>query len=281
MKRYVLNFSAKHCIKSLLPPFVVSLYKTLPPLYGYSGDYSGWEAASKKCSGYDSDIILKKVQQSLLKVKNGEAVYERDSVLFDEIQYSWPLLASLMWIAAQKDGELSIIDFGGSLGSTYYQNRRFLSTLKRIKWNIVEQKHFVETGKKLFEDEELKFYRSIEACLEEQKIHAILLSSVVQYMKAPYAFLKEIINHNFEYVIFDRTSFMKHGKDRITVQTVPPSIYSASYPCWFLDEQKFLDLFSAHYDIVERFDALAGEIFIDNKTRGFDKGFIMKRKEQA
>ena len=39
-------------------------------------------------SGYDSQLILDKVLTSTLKVKNGEAAYERDSVLFDEIQYA-------------------------------------------------------------------------------------------------------------------------------------------------------------------------------------------------
>ena len=59
------------------------------------------------------------------KVKNGEAVYERDSVLFDEIQYSWGLLAGLEKAALEHDGKLCVLDFGGSLGSTYYQNKQF------------------------------------------------------------------------------------------------------------------------------------------------------------
>jgi putative methyltransferase (TIGR04325 family) len=70
-------------------------------------------------TGYDSEIILEKTRDALLKVKNGEAAYERDSVLFDEIQYAWPLLTSLMWVAAQAKGILNVLDFGGSLGTTY------------------------------------------------------------------------------------------------------------------------------------------------------------------
>lgn len=34
--------------------------------------------------------------EATLKVKRGEAVFERDSVLFDEIQYSWPVTAALI-----------------------------------------------------------------------------------------------------------------------------------------------------------------------------------------
>ena len=45
-------------------------------------------------------------------MKNGEAVYERDSVLFDEIQYSWGLLAGLQKAALENDGKLCVLDFG-------------------------------------------------------------------------------------------------------------------------------------------------------------------------
>ncbi|MBN2143137.1 MAG: glycosyltransferase, partial [Candidatus Aureabacteria bacterium] len=75
----------------------------LPPLYGWSGNYPSWEAALHDSKGYDSPDIFTKLKTASLKVKSGEAVYERDSVLFDKIEYSWPLLAGLMWIASQKE----------------------------------------------------------------------------------------------------------------------------------------------------------------------------------
>jgi len=56
--------------------------------YGWQGNDSTWQEAHNASSGYDDDKILHIVKRSLLKVKNGEAVYQRDSVIFDEIQYS-------------------------------------------------------------------------------------------------------------------------------------------------------------------------------------------------
>lgn len=61
--------------------------------------------------GYNSDEIIKKVKQFLLKVKSGKAVYERDSILFDKIYYSRPLLAGLLWIACQRGDRLNLIVF--------------------------------------------------------------------------------------------------------------------------------------------------------------------------
>src|ERR1700712_2624661 len=88
--------------------------------YGWSGNYNSWQEAEQQCVGYDADNILEKIKVATLKVKNGDAVYERDALLFDSIQYSWPLLANLLWIAGKKTSRLSVIDFGGSLGSSYF-----------------------------------------------------------------------------------------------------------------------------------------------------------------
>ncbi len=51
--------------------------------YGWFGDYHTWGDAVIDTIGYDSDEIFQKVSKASLKVKTGEAVYERDSVIFD------------------------------------------------------------------------------------------------------------------------------------------------------------------------------------------------------
>ena len=60
-------------------------------------------------------LILGKVLEATLKVKNGEAVYERDLVLFDHIEFYWPVLSGLMWVAARNNGRLNVLDYGGTL----------------------------------------------------------------------------------------------------------------------------------------------------------------------
>lgn len=241
-------------IKEFCPPIGIRFLKKLVKnKHGWSGNYKSWKEAISKCTGYDSAQILSSVREALLKVKEGNALYERDSVVFNEVQYAWPLLASLMWIAAQNKGEITLIDFGGSLGSTYFQNKTFLSSLTMVRWNIVEQKHFVETGKTLFENESLRFYYDIESCMKEKNPNTILLSSVIQYIEQPYLLLKQIIDRGFQYILIDRTSFCLSGNDRIAIQKVPPSIYKASYPCWFLNRDHFYSFFKNKYNIIATF----------------------------
>lgn len=268
-------------LRDATPPAMLRVSKRVLTRYGYSGNYASWEEARAESGGYDSDVILNKVKDALLKVKNGEAIYERDSVLFDKIEYSWPLLAGLLWIASQNDNRLNIIDFGGSLGSSYFQNRGFLNHLRELCWNIVEQRKFVECGKRYFEDDHLKFYFDIDECRREQHPDAILLLGVIQYLEKPYVLLEKILSLGFDVVIFDRTPFLKKGDDRISIQKVPPAIYDASYPVWFFNEKKFIDFFRGDYELVVDFDALAGQIDIKGGFKGtpaFEKGFIFKKK---
>ncbi len=249
-----------------------------PKLFGWFGDYDNWRNARKDCSGYDTDIILKKVTDAAVKVKNGIAVYERDGVLFDHIQYSWPLLSALLWVAAKNNGQLNVIDFGGSLGSSYFQNRKFLDKLSNIKWNIIEQGNFVTTGREQLQDDRLKFYYDIEECIAGQGTPDILIiSCALQYIEKPYELIEKITSLNIPYIIVDNTTFNFEDRDRITVQKVPPSIYSASYPCWFFNYSTIKKGFEKKYAMVSEHmnDAV---IELDGRRITYS-GFLMELKK--
>jgi putative methyltransferase (TIGR04325 family) len=257
----------------LIPPVLLQILKQIKN-NGWKGDYSSWEDAQNNSIGYDSEEILLTVKDSLLKVKNGKAVYERDSVIFNERQYSWQLLAGLMFACAKdpKQEELKVLDYGGSLGSTYYQNKIFLDYFNKVSWSIVEQNHFVDAGIEDFQDERLKFFRSIEECMDKESPNILILSSVLQYIEKPYELLDLIFNKNFETILVDRTPFSR-ASEKIKLQIVPSSIYKASYPCWFFDELKFLSYIkSKKYSIVESFITEEG-----GTNEYIFKGFIIQK----
>jgi putative methyltransferase (TIGR04325 family) len=263
----------KNFIKSLMPPILLFFLKKIKNnKYGWKGDYSSWHEAKNEATGYDSDEILQTVRVALLKVKNGEAMYERDSVIFDEIQYSWPLLSTLM-LAAAKFENLKVLDFGGSLGSTYYQNRKFLGELNNVSWSIVEQENFVNVGKKDFGDDCLHFFCTVNECVEKENPDVLLLSSVLQYIEKPYELLDEILQYDFKYVVVDITPFVLSGPSKLKLQTVHPSIYNASYPCWIFNERSFINFFTKNkYKTIEVFKSLKSQ---DGNIKF--KGIIFKK----
>ena len=260
---------------------LLGLNQTLPPpkQHGWFGNYPKWEDAQKHCTGYDNIEILEKVKNSILKVKSGEDVYERDSVLFDEIQYSQPLLDAFKTIAKENNHHLNVIDFGGSLGSTYFQNKPLLKDLKNLQWNVVEQAHFVECGQQYIQDEHLQFYYSIEEALTSNQANVLLLSSVIAYFEHPYQLIEQCLQYEFDYIIVDRTAFIEAEQERITVQIVPEFIYKASYPAWFFHQQKFVDAFTPSYSLINEFDSkFDPREQLDDGVWSYRKGFVFKKQ---
>lgn len=271
----------KRLIKSFVPRKLLDIYHVYKypktPLSGWFGDYKTWEEAETECSGYDAGNILKKVKESVLKVKSGEAKYERDSVLFDEIQYSQPLIASIQ--NSIEDNKLHLVDFGGSLGSTYFQHKGLFPESLDLKWAIVEQAHFVKCGQREIADGSLIFFNTVDEALKQQSNQVLLLSSVLPYFKAPYALIQSLLTYRFKYIIIDRTAFIDGHKERITKQIVPESIYKASYPAWFLNEEKFVNAFLKQYDLLNSFDSVFDPVaHLEDGSRVYRKGFYFKLK---
>ncbi|WP_353719083.1 methyltransferase, TIGR04325 family [Dyadobacter sp. 676] len=249
--------------------------------YGWFGDYKNWGDLVALSGGYEAEAILNKTKEALLKVKNGEAVYERDSVLFDKKIYPYPVISALLYAAIECGNQLNVIDFGGSLGSTYYQVKDIIPPAVRLHWSVVEQENYVRCGRAFFEDETLKFHFTIGESMAAKKADVLLLSSVVQYLEKPHDFLEEIKRRDFTYILVDRTAFIRGDHpDRLTLQIVPPEIYDARYPAWFFNEKRFLEHFSG-YEIRMEFESFVPgeqEMEIDHRKMGYDKGFFLIRR---
>ncbi|HEX7055977.1 MAG TPA: methyltransferase, TIGR04325 family [Bacilli bacterium] len=241
----------------------------------FTGNYATWEDALADADGYDVPRILERVREGALKVKNGEAAYEMDSLTYDKLDFFHPFLAQLLHVASCKGNRLNVLDFGGSLGSTYYLYRSFFTELNELKWNIVEQPHFVQVGRREFAEGPLKFYYFVEDCIAKEHPDVILFSGSLQYLEDPYGFLGHVIRFGFEYILFDRTPFIDLD-DRITLENVPDFVYGASYPAWFFNEQNFLGMFADDYELLDKFDSF--ESWDLGDTRAQNKGMLFRRK---
>lgn len=268
----------KAVAKDLLPPVLArALRRQRGKGIHFSDHYRSWDEAQAASTGYDLPSILEEVADASLKVKRGEAVYERDSVLFDRIEYSWPMLAGLMWVAAQNNGRLSVLDFGGSLGTAYFQNRKFIEKLS-VRWSIVEQPHFVAVGREKFADDRLSFHESIEEAISANPPDTVFFGGSLQFLQDPYALLEQLAGVPHKLLIFDRTPFSEMEEDRICVQHVPPEIYEASYPSHLFSPQKFEKWVKARgWKIVESFEALEGVRHTDSGIEFIFKGMLLSR----
>ena len=233
-----------------IPPALSdSLYRLLGRSVRWDGSYPTWEAARLRCTGYETDDILTKVIEATRKVEAGEFACERDSVLFDHAEYSWPLLASLLYIRA-RTGTLRVTDFGGALGSTWRQNANFLHPLENVEWRVVEQPAFVAAGRAEFERNGLTFFSTL-AEATQSGTDVCLFSSSLCYVAEPWSVVAAADATNARFLLFDLTPFHGDLENRICIQTVPSSIYSATYPCWIFSRRAFHAQLGSRFRLIE------------------------------
>lgn len=261
-------------LKNIIPPF---LYNLLLLLFNkkiqFIGPYSCWKDASDNSTGYGSNKILSQVFKSSIRVKNGEAEYERDGINFYEQDYNWELLTTIVSLQKSKglNEKVIIYDFGGSLGSTYFRNKKYFEFVcLNFIWIIIEQESYYELGKRYFENANLKFYHSLDQVKNNFSADLIILGSVIQFVENPIKLIETLTSLCAHYIYIDRLFYSTEiSKPEIFIQKVPESINAGSYPCWifppFYFEKLFKDL---GYSCVSKFTCSDK---LDNMT---SNGFI-------
>ncbi|TAF33292.1 MAG: methyltransferase, TIGR04325 family [Cytophagales bacterium] len=252
----------KKILKLLLPPIFVLIWQKLtnanaqpqaPRIAEGLEVVASLELAQKLSKGYDDEVILAKYLASTQAVLSGKALFERDTVLFQEPELSLHILACLEHIQNFYKQPLHVLDFGGALGSFFIQHRTYFEQKQwPLLWTVVEQPHFVEAGKKYLSELPIFFEESILSAKNRQPMANVLfLSGVLPYLPEPLKWLEETLkNFDFQFVIIDRTLFSANNQPYFCVQHVPEHIYPSSYPCSVLSKSALYAVLSSHYRLL-------------------------------
>ena len=256
--------NSKAILRSLTPPVVWQLahrlkHSGVSTRVGFEGPYSSWAAASSQATGWDSPLITEKTLAAALKVRDGQAVVEQDGLLRKQIPYSATILAFLLIAFARQKSGLDIIDFGGGLGSNYYQNRKVLHQLTPtpISWSVVERPIFANLGAEQFQSSELNFSSSLGDVLSRPAPsgEALLFSGSLQCVPDPFSLLELVVDSKIKLVAFDRVLVSPSLDHAIFVQNPDPNIYyQANYPVWCFSRDRMIKWLSDNgFSLVEHF----------------------------
>jgi len=201
--------------------------------------YESWDAAVDAAHGYDEAELLSHVVAATELVTSGAAAFERDGVTFEKLEYRWPVVGALLWQAARHNGHLRVLDFGGSLGSTFRQYQPLLTDLD-VRWTVVEQPAFVSAAS-AYTTDQLTFHTTIASAIAVSVPTVVLFSSVLQYVPLPHAVLREAADCGAEAIIIDRTPMTSLDSDVPSLQVVPPALYEASYAAWLLSKTRLIN----------------------------------------
>jgi putative methyltransferase (TIGR04325 family) len=264
----------RQVLRAVTPPVVKDLWRrAIGRGIQFRGRYDDWNEANQAAHGYDSAETIRKVSEATRAVIEGKAAAERDSIVFPRVPYPYPLISLLLRAGCENGGQLTVLDFGGALGSSYFQCRDFLGGLRRVNWNIVEQQAFVDVGRLEFERGPIRFFESIDLAAKAGQPDVVVLSSVLQYIPDPADVLAAIGQLQPRYVMIDRTPIAITGRQIITVQRVPREIHETSYPAWLFSETFLTSGLGPKYRLVADFDAVDGVLGIGNLSARF-RGYV-------
>lgn len=238
-----------------------------------------WQTLFDSLIGYADPKILDKVKESTAGVISGLYAYERDSVTFSQVEFAWPELSCLLFVATKKEGVLNVLDFGGALGSMYFQNRKILNGLNSIKWSIVEQSEFVLAGRSLMKNGPINFYSRIEDAVQNESPNLAIFSSSMQYLRNSEEIVREINDSNIDYVYINKTPIIESSEDVVVVQHIPKQIYNASYPMKIFSRDRFLNGLWEKWDPVISYINKPEGICETNQKKSFMyESFLLQRK---
>lgn len=271
--------SLKRILRDLAPPIAVSAIQRLRNRsLRWQGSYADWDAAASATRGYADAGILDRVATATEQVVRGAACYERDSVLFYEPDYPYPMLTALLQSALQNDRTLRVVDFGGSLGSSYWQCRPMLESVT-LRWCVVEQPHYVALGRARFANTELSFVETLTRDSIGFSPDVAVASSVLQYLERPDAVLEQIAAVGVRTLIIDRTPITNSEINRICVQHVPDRIARSSYPCWLFSRARLMERLTPKWQVRSEFQS-----WVDSPAQTDDglaftfRGFLLERR---
>ena len=258
----------------------------MPPMVGFlrrrrddnhfEGPQVTWESSHSDVRGYADPHLLDKVLAATLAVRDGDGAFERDSVVMHEPEIHWPLATALG--LARGAGPIRVLDFGGSLGSLYFQHLELLEVLGLGEWLVVEQQHFVDVGKEHLGSATLTFSADLAGSLKRMKPNLALFSSVLQYVKNYQQSLQAVLDCQVPVISIDRTFLTHKPSGSMWIQRVPKSIYSAQYACWQIPVTALSSMLTdAGYTILAEYENMMFPAL--NRRNGFYGGFLAVSKE--
>lgn len=239
-------------IKQFLIKSVQSLKPLIPPLLwgALRGVFSGAHRGNRvfegvyenleqvAATGYDNDASLNEIyNETTRKLSRYLDKYETpETSPLSPISNLLPLLVT---VAGNEKTRLSVLDYGGGMGTSYIDCLQSLQESDiKLDYHIVDLKSTIEYGRKLFKDDShIEFYDDIP--LNIGSVDVIYLGSVLQYINEYKTLIYNLLQLSPAYV-FITDNFM--GCER-TYATTQVNMKDRKMAYWIFQLQEIKDIF--------------------------------------
>jgi len=197
----------------------------------WEGVYDTWKEARNISlgNGFSSDTWISTAVRKLNEYRNSCNIVSNPNPISNRFS-SLPLIASSC--TSSYDKKISILDFGGGVGTHFELLKQTLPNHKLIDYTVIETQETCEQARNLFSKEEnIKFYCEFPS--KDLSPHICYTNSVLQYIENWIEIIQEMIEMNPEYIILDDFP-AGDNNEFITIQ----NYYSSKMPHRFFNLEK-------------------------------------------
>ena len=234
--------SLRDVVRDLLPYGVVRAIRRRNK--GIVGDYPDWETALRATGLYKPDMTA--LIDTVRRYRGGEGSFLNQ---YDPTArgVSYPLLAGLLTASVRSGGTLGVLDFGGSLGQTWFGLEWTLRHLPSTVWCVVDQPECVAGARSVFQSDRLRFYTSADEAAAEHDLDTIVCSSTLQYLDEPYNVLRMLAGLGLPNLILDRTVISSTDTELFMRQHTPADMGGDVHPLRALSRAKLDAVLAGRY----------------------------------
>jgi putative methyltransferase (TIGR04325 family) len=194
----------------------------------WEGIYDSFDQCPSCGQGYESE---RWILQETERVNSLRQAAKNDKTIPSAVSYRTNLLPFLAVTTAvhSKENKVTIMDFGGGLGSTYISVTAACANKQVVEYHIVDSKSICQVGKTYFKgDNHIQFYDHLPE--ELQAVDIVCLSSSIQYIKDWKGLLGEISKYDPLHIFLADVP----AGDIPTYATVQ-NYYESKIPYWFFN----------------------------------------------
>lgn len=237
---------------------------------GFHGPIASWDEAVRASDGWDASIITVRTLAAMRLLRDGQVAGERDSLTFDKPRHSEIVLAGLCAALARGSDLFRVIDFGGSLGTHFFQCHRLLQPLldaRRLEWLVVERPVLVDLGRQEFARDGLKFFASFDEAAasggDVAPADLVMFTGSLQYLRDPLEVLRSVAETRAPLLALDRVRTSSGKTHGVYVQQPSDQThYAASYPCWVFGKELLIrEIEALGFDLLHDAPRSAGAPF--------------------
>jgi putative methyltransferase (TIGR04325 family) len=256
-------------IRSFIPPILNDYIASRK--WSFEGNFNSFEEASKRCKGYSDKETVDEIKKKFIETRKTKS---KKNTLLDP--YDQQILSAFFITLGTLDKrDLRVLDLGGGFGAHYYQLKIAAGKKLNLFWDVVETTTLTKEARKLNMNDDLNFYDNIDPLLHKN-YDIILTSGTLQYLPDPDDMFLKLRNINHSFLIINRFPIIEEASDRLTIQSVPKSYYSASFPSWFFSNDKWIAAFETGHNINFRWFSMS-EVYLGMQKVPF-QGFLLGKK---